>query len=83
MQSCRRLLIFEHKIIQYIQKFRPILTEVPLGAVLSPLLLNIMLYDFPIPPSLIKKLLYVDDITIYVSVKNPLDAETILQPFIA
>ena len=54
----------------YLSEFRPILTGVPQGAVLSPLLFNIMLYDFPIPPSLIKKLLYADDITIYVSVKK-------------
>ncbi len=55
---------------------------VPQGAVLSPLLVNVMLMDFPAPPFSIKNLLYADDVTFYVQVATPCDAEHILQPFI-
>ncbi len=38
-----------------ISEFRDVKTGVPQGAVISPLLFNIMLYDFPSFPSLVKK----------------------------
>ncbi|KZS19750.1 Uncharacterized protein APZ42_013723 [Daphnia magna] len=55
---------------------------VPQGAVISSLLFNIMLHDFPLPPPTINLLLYADDVTIYAPVKHPIDAEIILQPYI-
>ena len=64
----------------HLSEFRDVKTGVPQGAVLSPLLFNVMLYDFPSFPSLIKKLLFADDITIYAAVKIPIQAESILQP---
>lgn len=51
--------------------------DVPEGAVLSPLLFNVM---FPSLPSPTKTLLYADDITIYATTPCPADAEEILQP---
>ena len=52
---------------------------VPQGSVLSPILFNIMLSDFPSQPATIKTRLFADDITIYSKTRLPADAETILQ----
>jgi hypothetical protein len=41
-----------------------------------------MLYDLPLPPQDINLLLYADDVIFYISVKRPIDAEIILQPYI-
>jgi hypothetical protein len=48
--------------------------------VISPLLFNLMLSDFP-PPD-VKHLLFADNVTIYTETKLPADAEVILQPYI-
>jgi ribonuclease HI len=64
----------------HLSEFRDVKTGVPQGAVISPLLFNIMLYDFPSFPSLVNKLLFADDITIYTRVKKPIQAESVLQP---
>ena len=53
---------------------------VPQGAVLSPLLFNIMLTDFPTHPTPVKSRLYADDVTIYAETKLPEDAEVTIQP---
>ena len=53
---------------------------VPQGSVLSPILFNIMLSDFPSQPATINTRLFADDITIYSETRLPADAETILQP---
>lgn len=63
-----------------LSEFRPILTGVPQGAVLSPLLFNLMLKDFSSPPANVKKILYAVDVTIYTTVSLPIAAEDILQP---
>ena len=62
--------------------FSPIENGVPQGAVLSPLVFNVMLMDFPTPPFSIKNLLFADDVAFYVQVLHPIDAEPLLQPFI-
>ena len=41
-----------------------------------------MLYDLSLPPQDISLLLYADDVIFYTSVKRPIDADIILQPFI-
>ena len=51
---------------------------VPQGSVVSPLLFNIMLYDFSIPTTGVKSLLYADDIAVYASVKYPIQAEAVI-----
>jgi ribonuclease HI len=66
----------------YTSQSREIKNGVPQGAVLSPLLFNLMLIDFPTPPPPIQLLLYADDVNIYTRVKQPIDAETVLQPYI-
>jgi hypothetical protein len=62
--------------------FKLLKNGVPQAAVISPLLFNIMLYDFPLPPINSKLLLFADDVTIYSKVKRPIDAEAILQPYL-
>ncbi|XP_045025199.1 uncharacterized protein LOC123469925 [Daphnia magna] len=52
---------------------------VPQGAVISPILFNIMMSDFPMQQQT-KTLLFADDVTIYTQVNQPEDAETTLQP---
>ena len=66
----------------HLSEFRAVKTGVPQGAVLSPLLFNIMLYDFPSPTAMTKRLLFADDITVYAKVKVPAQAEPILQPYL-
>jgi hypothetical protein len=60
--------------------FKLLKNGVPQAAVISPLLFNIMLYDFPLPPINSKLLLFADDVTIYSKVKRPIEA--ILQPYL-
>ena len=58
----------------------PVENGVPQGAVLSPILFNIMLIDFPSSTPVTKILLYADDVLLYSMVKHPTDAEVTLQP---
>ena len=62
--------------------FKLLKNGVSQGAVISPLLFNIMLYDFPLPPIYSKLLLFADDVTIYSKVKRPIRAEVTLQPYL-
>lgn len=55
---------------------------VPQGAVISPMLFNLMLIDFPNPPPDITHMLYADDIALYTQVSLPINAEPVLQPYI-
>ena len=55
---------------------------VPQGAVISPILFNIMMSDFPNHLARTKTLLFADDILIYTRTKLPIGAETTLQPAI-
>jgi ribonuclease HI/endonuclease/exonuclease/phosphatase family metal-dependent hydrolase len=57
-------------------------TGVPQGSPLSPTLFNLMLSDFPAPPSRIKTLLYADDIEFHCQSKNQFVTEAILQPYL-
>ena len=52
----------------------PVENGVPQGAVLSPILFNIMLIDFPSPSPETKILLFADDVLLYSMVKRPADA---------
>ena len=70
------------RIGSYTSKTRNINNGVPQGAVISPLLFNIMLFDFLMPPTNVNRLLFAYDITLYAQVKHPMDAEPILQPYI-
>ena len=60
----------------------PIENGVPQGAVVSPILFNVMMMDFPAPPLAINLLLYADDISFYTQVNTPVNAEAVLQPYI-
>jgi ribonuclease HI len=55
---------------------------VPQGAVISPILFNIMMSDFPNHWTRTRTLLFADDILIYTRTKLPIGAETTLQPAI-
>jgi hypothetical protein len=55
---------------------------VPQGAVISPILFNIMMSDFPNHWARTKTLLFADDILIYTRTKLPISAETTLQQVI-
>jgi ribonuclease HI len=61
---------------------RKIFNGVPQVAVISPLLFNVMLYDFPAPPPVVTRLLFADDVTLYAKADRPIDSEPILQPYI-
>jgi hypothetical protein len=59
---------------------RVVENSVPQGSVLSPILFNIMLSDFPSQPATVKTRLFADDITIYSETRLPADAEIVFQP---
>ena len=61
---------------------RQLLTGVPQGAILSPLLFNIMLYDFPSAPNQVKTLLYADDVEADVTASTNAEAEALLNPYL-
>ncbi|XP_045022876.1 uncharacterized protein LOC116932420 [Daphnia magna] len=58
----------------------PVENGVPQGAVLSPILFNIILIDFLSSTPETKISLYADDVLLYSMVKRPADAEVTLQP---
>jgi hypothetical protein len=58
----------------------PVENGVPQGAVLSPILFNIMLIDSPTSTPETKITLYADDLFVYSIVKRPADDEVTLQP---
>ena len=62
--------------------FKTISNCFPKGAVISPILFNLMLHNFPTPPQDIILQLYADDVNFYTTVKRSIDAETILQPYV-
>ena len=68
------------RIGHHLSEPHPLTSGVPQGAVLSPLLFNIMLYDFPRPTQSSQTLLYADDIIITCHAKTSATAEAILQP---
>ena len=60
--------------MEYTDMFR----GVPQGAILSPLLFNLMLIDFSVPCNpLIKVLLYTDDVAAHVTAKSTKEAAKI------
>lgn len=61
---------------------RNIFKGVPQGAVISPLLFNVMMSDIPTPPDSIITLTYADDVLAACHAKNPGDAEAVLQPYL-
>ena len=61
---------------------RTTLKGVPQGCVLSPLLFNVMMSDFPQPPTSCQTELFADDIEIHTITKTKPEAESILQPFL-
>ena len=62
--------------------FLPMFTGVPQGSILSPLLFNIMLMDFPGPRLGIKALLYADDFAAYLKAKTADEAERRFNPYL-
>jgi hypothetical protein len=44
------------------------------------MLLHSISYDFPLPPTNFKLLLFADDVAINSKIKHPIDAEVILKP---
>jgi ribonuclease HI len=61
---------------------RTTLKGVPQGCVLSPLLFNVMMSDFPQPPANCQSELFADDIEIHTITETKPEAENILQPFL-
>ena len=68
------------RIGRHLSEPHPLTSGVPQGAILSPLLFNITLYDFPRPTQRSQTLIYADDITITCHAKTSATAEAILQP---
>jgi ribonuclease HI len=73
---------FRVRIGDLLSDARQLLTGVPQGAILSPLLFNIMLFDFPTAPHLVKTLLYADDVEADVTASSNAEAEEILNPYL-
>ena len=73
---------FRVRIGDLLSEARQLLTGVPQGAILSPLLFNIMLFDFPTAPQLVKTLLYADDVEADVTASTNAEAEAILNPYL-
>ncbi|KZS03750.1 Uncharacterized protein APZ42_033451 [Daphnia magna] len=70
------------KIGNFLSPAVPVNRGVPQGAVLSPLLFNVMMSDLPLPLSGTHTLHYADDVTIYAQAKSPTDGEKLLQPYL-
>ncbi len=67
------------KVNNNLSEEREISKGVPQGSVLSPLLFNVMLEDFPIPEDGCETSLFADDIAIYSTAKNKGDTTVPLQ----
>jgi hypothetical protein len=61
---------------------RTILKGVPQGCVLSPLLFNVMMSDFPRPPAGVHLGLFADDIEMHAISKSKNEAALLLQPYL-
>ena len=59
---------------------KPLFAGVPQGSILSPLLFNVMLFDFPKPAAPIQTLLYADDIEVDVAAESQKKEETFCNP---
>ena len=70
------------RIANNLSDFKPISNCVLQGAVISPILFNLILYDFPTSPQDINVLLYADDVNFFTTVHRPIDAGIILQPYV-
>lgn len=66
----------------FVSDSRSIKTGFPQGTVISPLLFNLILIDFPTPSPGVTRLLYADDVILYTRIQPPQAAEQILQPYI-
>ena len=73
---------FRVRIGELLSEARQLLTGVPQGAILSPLLFNIMLYDFPSAPDQVRTLLYADDVEADVTASTNAEAEALLNPYL-
>ena len=72
---------FKVRVGDQLSQAKRIVTGVPQGAILSPLLFNVMLSDFPMPSrrSGVSLLLYADDVQLDVAAKSAAEAERKLQ----
>lgn len=59
-----------------------VIRGVPQGAVLSPLLFNVMMSDLPLPPPSAYTLQYAELVVVYVRTQSAADAEDLLQPYL-
>jgi len=66
----------------HVSESTPLRTGVPQDSILSPVLFNVMLYDFPEPRTPVECLQYADDIEVHVTAKNADEAERLLQPYL-
>ena len=73
---------FRVRVGSTLSESRPLFAGVPQGSILSPLLFNIMLIDFPRPCRNIQTLLYADDIEVDVAADSGIEAKRQLQPFL-
>ena len=68
------------RIENYLSEFRDLVAGVPQGSILSPILFNVMISDFPNPSPEITTLLYADDVAFFYHARNSASAECIIQP---
>ena len=68
------------RIGSHLSNFRALCAGVPRGSILSPILFNVMISDFPTPNPNVRTLMYADDVTIFCRARNNTHAEGILQP---